>query len=321
MENDEVLQLGLEDHEKQVFKTPVFEGPLDLLLWQIQKAEVNILNLPIAEITDQFIQYIHEHESSLKNLSEFYKMAADLLYIKSRFLLPEEVVMDEEYEDPRQELVERLLEYQKFKKYTDLLTGVVTSDSFYIPRKENLFNVPFTDKDLFKGIELSDLLKTFQSLMEKVSPNKLFNIYEEVSINEKRTLLDELLESNGTVTISQLIVDPNNPLHIICSFMAILEACKDRMIIFNQPQPLGEIYIVRRPKDYDERLAEEYDRDYDEVVEQDLEEADDFSIITKEAKEREREEYPEEFLDDEEDGTQELDLGEEEDLLDDDDED
>ncbi|MBR1919947.1 MAG: segregation/condensation protein A [Spirochaetales bacterium] len=318
MENDEVLQLALEDHEKQVFRTPVFEGPLDLLLWQIQKAEVNILNLPIAEITDQFIQYIHEHESSLKNLSEFYKMAADLLYIKSRFLLPEEVVMDEEYEDPRQELVERLLEYQKFKKYTDLLTGVVTSDSFYIPRKENLFNVPFTDKDLFKGIELSDLLKTFQSLMEKVSPNKLFNIYEEVSINEKRTLLDELLESNGTVTISQLIVDPNNPLHIICSFMAILEACKDRMIIFNQPQPLGEIYIVRRPKDYDERLAEEYDRDYDEVVEQDLEEADDFSIITREAKEREREEYPEEFSDDEEDGTQELDLGEEEDLLDDD---
>ena len=318
MENDEVLQLALEDQEKQVFKTPVFEGPLDLLLWQIQKAEVNILNLPIAEITDQFIQYIHEHESSLKNLSEFYKMAADLLYIKSRFLLPEEVVMDEEYEDPRQELVERLLEYQKFKKYTDLLTGVVTSDSFYIPRKENLFNVPFTDKDLFKGIELSDLLKTFQSLMEKVSPNKLFNIYEEVSINEKRTLLDELLESNETVTISQLIVDPTNPLHIICSFMAILEACKDRMIIFNQPDPLGEIYIVRRPKDYDERLAEEYDRDYDEVVEHGLEEADDYSIITEEAKEREMEEYPEEFASQSADATMDLELGDEENLLDDD---
>ncbi|MCR5731755.1 MAG: segregation/condensation protein A [Sphaerochaetaceae bacterium] len=311
-ENETSLQLEVKDSDKQVFKTPVFEGPLDLLLWQIQKAEVNILNLPIAEITDQFISYIKEHESSLKNLAEFYKMAADLLYIKSRFLLPEEVVVDEEYEDPRQELVDRLLEYQKFKKYTDLLTGVVTSDSFYIPRKENLFNVPFTDNDLFKGIELSDLFITFQNLLEKVAPNKLFNVYEEVSIKEKRTLLEELLDSGDTVTISDLIVDPTNPLHIICSFMAILEACKDRMIIFNQPEPLGEIYIVRRPKDYDERLAEEYDKDYDEVVEHNLEEADDYSIITQEAKEKE---IAEGLIEEEEGYKEDLVFGEEEDLL------
>lgn len=316
-DNAQTIQLELDDRDKQVFRTPVFEGPLDLLLWQIQKAEVNILNLPIAEITDQFISYIHEHESSLKNLSEFYKMAADLLYIKSRFLLPEEVVMDEEYEDPRQELVDRLLEYQKYKKYTDLLTGVLTSDSFYIPRKENLFNVPFTDKDLFKGIEISDLFSTFQNLLEKVAPNKLFNVYEEVSIKEKRTLLEELLDSGETVTISALIVDPTNPLHIICSFMAILEACKDRMIIFNQPEPLGEIYIVRRPKDYDERLAEEYDKDYDEVVEHNLEEADDYSIITEEAKEKEIEEG---VVFDDTETEEDVEYGEEEDLLIDDEE-
>ena len=269
---------------KQVFKTEEFEGPLDLLLYQIQKAEINIYNIPICEITEQFIEYINTHKTTLRNLADFYKMAADLLYIKSRMLLPVEVEFDEEYEDPRRELVDRLLDYQKFKKYTDLLMGVTTSDSFYIPRRENLFALPFEDKDLFKDVTLQTLLETYSKLVKQIAPNKLFNVYEEVTVKEKIALMGELLEKSNEIKLSDLIKDFTNPLHIICSFMAILESCKFSMILIRQDEEFGEIYITKRPLDFDERDADDVDRSYDEIVEHDLADADDFSVITKDAK-------------------------------------
>lgn len=298
---EEELEYALSG-EKQIFKAAEFEGPLDLLLYQIQKAEINIYDIPISEITEQFLAYVREHQKSLKNLSEFYKMAADLLYIKSRMLLPVEVEFDEEYEDPRQELVDRLLEYQKFKKYTDLLSGVTTSDSFYIPRRENLFAVPFSDEDLFQGCTADDLLNTFTSLISKVSPSKLFNVYREVTVKEKQALMDELFETKKTITLTELIVHPDQLLHIICAFMAILESAKFRMIIFTQKEPNGEIYIQRRPKDFDESLADEYDEAYDEIVEHSLADEDDFSIVSskKEASSGEVLGEEENLLDDEE---------------------
>ncbi|MDD5972607.1 MAG: segregation/condensation protein A [Spirochaetales bacterium] len=269
---------------KQVFKTEEFEGPLDLLLYQIQKAEINIYNIPICEITEQFIEYINTHKTTLRNLADFYKMAADLLYIKSRMLLPVEVEFDEEYEDPRRELVDRLLDYQKFKKYTDLLMGVTTSDSFYIPRRENLFALPFEDKDLFKDVTLQTLLETYSKLVKQIAPNKLFNVYEEVTVKEKIALMGELLEKSNEIKLSDLIKDFTNPLHIICSFMAILESCKFSMILIRQDEEFGEIYITKRPLDFDERDADDVDRSYDEIIEHDLADADDFSVITKDAK-------------------------------------
>ena len=269
---------------KQVFKTEEFEGPLDLLLYQIQKAEINIYNIPICEITEQFIEYINTHKTTLRNLADFYKMAADLLYIKSRMLLPVEVEFDEEYEDPRRELVDRLLDYQKFKKYTDLLMGVTTSDSFYIPRRENLFALPFEDKDLFKDVTLQTLLETYSKLVKQIAPNKLFNVYEEVTVKEKIALMGELLEKSNEIKLSDLIKDFTNPLHIICSFMAILESCKFSMILIRQDEEFGEIYITKRPLDFDESDADDVDRSYDEIVEHDLADADDFSVITKDAK-------------------------------------
>ena len=297
---------------KQVFKTEEFEGPLDLLLYQIQKAEINIYNIPISEITEQFIEYIETHKTTLRNLADFYKMAADLLYIKSRMLLPVEVEFDEEYEDPRRELVDRLLDYQKFKKYTDLLMGVTTSDSFYIPRKENLFALPFEDEDLFKGVNLQTLFDTYRSLVSQIAPNKLFNVYEEVSVKEKIALMQELLESKEEITLSELIKDFNNPLHIICSFMAILESCKFSMILIRQEENNGEIIITKRPLDFDKSDADEFDKSYDEIVDHNLEDADDFSILTEEAKEKIKEEETEE--------NKEIEyIGEEENLLDEED--
>ena len=100
-----------------------FDGPLDLLLFLISKNDANIYDIPISLITEQFLSYISSHSTEIDDLADFYRMAAELLYIKSRLLLPHETELDEEYEDPRQDLVDRLIDYQKYTKYTDLLTG------------------------------------------------------------------------------------------------------------------------------------------------------------------------------------------------------
>ena len=304
MADDTREDVLFDPEEKQVFKTEEFEGPLDLLLYQIQKSEINIYDIPIAQITQQFLDYINEHkDSGLKNLADFYRMAADLLYIKSKMLLPVEVEFDEEYEDPRQELVERLLEYQKFKKYTDLLTGAAVGDNFHIPRKENFFALPFLDEDLFKGLTADDLFKAFRTIIEKKAPAKLFNVFEEVSDKEKRAFMMELFETKDQITISEVIVHFDQPLHIICSFMAILEMAKDKVIVFQQNEPNGEIYIVQRPQDWTASLN-------------DLTDPDDYSIISDERKEEIRKELNQEEKEEKE--LEDIFVGDEEDLLDED---
>ena len=181
-------------------------------------------------------------------------------------LLPYDVEFDEEYEDPRQELVERLLEYQKYKKYTDLLTGKAAPDRFYIPRKENPFLLPYEDEELFKDVTLENLLMTYRTLLEKVVPAKVFNIYEEVSVNEKIAYMNELLEDNDMILITDIIVHMDRADHIICSFMAILEATKWKMILLRQEEPYGQIYITKRPPDWDPEMVDEYDRQHDKLI-------------------------------------------------------
>ena len=294
----------LERKEKQNFHIPEFDGPLDLLLFLIQKNEVNIYNIPVALITEQFLQYISEHETELEEKSSFYKMAADLLYIKSRMLLPVTTELDEEYEDPRAEIVDKLIEYQKYRKYTDLLLGIGTEDRLYIQRPENYFAVPFEDKELFEGVDLQTLLDTFARIISRkgIVSSKVFNIYEEVNESEKKALIEELLEDRKRITLEDVIQHPESIMHIVCSFLAILQMAKDRLIVISQDD--DSIYIEKRDEDWDPEKADEYDREYDIVVEKGLEDPDDFSILTDEAETRIREEEKgseeDEFIGDEE---------------------
>lgn len=280
----------LDKKEKTQFRIPGilndqkdFEGPLDVLLFLIQENNANIYDLPIALITDQFLLFIKENETELSDLSDFYRTAAELLYIKTKLLLPNTSELDEEYEDPRQELVDRLLDYQKFKKYTDLLSGADDGEHLYISRPENFFAIPFEDKELFEGVTLSDLFSTFKDILGKIPPSKIFNIYEEVSIKEKKALMLELLDLKNKLEIEELIVDKDNPLHIICAFMAILESVKENIIIFSQEVQYGPIFIERRPIDWDPLQADIYDKEADEYEKYNLEDAEDFTILSKEA--------------------------------------
>ena len=274
------------DPDGKTFHTTIFDGPLDLLLFLIQKSEVNIYDIPISEITDQFLGYLaNAKDLELGNLTSFYKMAADLLYIKSRMLLPVDIEFDEEYEDPRHELVEQLLEYQKFRKYTELLTSSGSNAELYIKRKQTQFILPFGDEELFQSVTLQDLLKTFSRLMTSITPNKVFNVYESVTVNEKIALMHELFETREYITIADIIIHPDQPLHIICSFMAILESCKFNMILIEQRNAFQEIVMRRRPENFDSKLADLYDEEYDEMVEHNLDDSedfDDFSVVTGE---------------------------------------
>ena len=251
-EQTELVDDKIQDEGKQTFKTAAFEGPLDLLLFLIQKSEINIYDIPISQITEQFLDYlknVKEGELDLNAMSDFYKMAADLIYIKSRMLLPVEVDYDEEYEDPRQELVDRLLDYQKFKKYTELLTGGATDGQIYVERKKADFLIPFDDQELFEGVDLSLLREAFLQLMAKKNMSKVFNVYETVTVNEKLTLMMELFETKEKITLLDIIVFPDKIMHIICSFMAILEGCKFRMIRIKQEKPFDTIYIWKKKSD------------------------------------------------------------------------
>ncbi len=258
----------------QKFKTPAFEGPLDLLLFLIQKSKINIYDIPIAQITEQFLDYLHSNKNSLdlNSVSDFYKMAADLLYIKSRMLLPVDIDFDEEYEDPRQDLVERLLEYQKFRRYTDLLASGVGQGDLFIERKKSSFMIPFEDQKLFEDVNVLKLLETYSLIMAKISPTKIFNVYEEVTVNEKLTLMNELFETVDVIRIEDIIIHLDQPLHIICSFMAILEACKFKMITIEQAVPFDSIIIRKRDENFsiDGSNADEIDDMYEESIKKGL---------------------------------------------------
>lgn len=264
------------------FHIPKYDGPLDLLLSLIQKNEVNIYDIPISLITDQFLEYLHKaQEVGLSDLSEFYKMAADLIWIKSQMMLPKEVEFDSEYIDPRDELVERLLEYSKYKKYSELLIGSQDSENLVLERKENPYNLPFTDSELFEDVTLNTLVETFYNVLKsyKVLDNKVFNVWEEVSEREKITLMNELLEKHDSIKFSDIIINMKSPSHVICSFLAVLEAVKDKIILIEQPELFGEMTITKRPEDYNPNFADEYDSQYDEIVNNHLEDNDNFSVI------------------------------------------
>ena len=226
------------------FKLNDFEGPLDLLLYLIRKNEVNIYDIPIAGITEQYLDYLRNAGTlDLEELTEFHAMAATLLLTKSRTLLPVEVADDGELADPRQYLVERLIEYQKFKKLTDLMEEKEKEAEWVVERRKLQHSLPFADADMWEKIDIWSLVKTFAALMQNSSNEQIFDLYEEVTVNEKLTLLSELLENRGECRFTELIIRSCSVMDIVCAFLAVLEAVKIRMIIILQHRMFGDILI------------------------------------------------------------------------------
>jgi segregation and condensation protein A len=225
------------------FKLSEFEGPLDLLLYMIRKNEINIYDIPVAQITDQYIEYLRYAETmDLDDITSFHAMAAMLLYIKSRTLLPVEMDPDADNEDPRAELVERLIEYQKYKKLSELMEEKEKENEWALERRRLQHNLPFTDDDIWERVDIWDLLKTFSALTVNINAERIIDLYEEITVNEKTALLMEHLENKGECRFTELIIR-SGALDVVCSFLAVLEAAKMRMIMIFQNRLFGDILI------------------------------------------------------------------------------
>ncbi|MBN2444492.1 MAG: segregation/condensation protein A, partial [Spirochaetales bacterium] len=263
----------MDESDKIKFKLGKFEGPLDLLLFLIKKAEVNIYDIPISHITKQYLDYLsYATKIDLENITEFYIMATTLLYIKSRMLLPVETNLDEEIEDPRQELVERLIEYQKFKKLTGKISDKETE--WLIERKRPQMILPFAEKDFWEQAQIWDLLKIFSDMVSTLTTERIVDLYEEVTVNEKITLIRELIDTHGELQFTDLIKKGKSVSEIICAFLAVLELAKLRQIVVYQNKLFGDIRIKQNVSVYTENndKEEEIEQDKEEEIEQDKEE-------------------------------------------------
>jgi segregation and condensation protein A len=240
--------------EKQHFHLGDFDGPLDLLLFLIKKSEVNIYDIPIASITEQYLSFLgFATKVDLDTMTEFYLMAATLLYIKSKMLLPVELSLDDELEDPRKELVEKLIEYQKFRKLSDLMADKEGEVEWIIERNKSQRILPFADDGIWEQVSVWDLLQTFSSLLSNLSSERIIDLYEEVSVNEKITLITEILEQQEEFLFTDL-VKHRTILEIVCSFWAILEMVKERRVLVLQNRLFGDIRIRAR---HDQPLRED----------------------------------------------------------------
>lgn len=238
-------------------KIDAFEGPLDLLLHLINRLEIDIYDIPVAQITEQYLLYIHTmSELKLDVASEYLVMAATLLAIKSKMLLPkhEEDFHPEDSdiafeEDPRDELVERLIEYRKYKEAAhDLKSLEEERGLMYTKPPSDLSDF---SKEVRPGkselnVSLYDMLAAFQKLMRRKKlqrPMATKIARQEISIEKRMTeIMRELKEFNGRKTFTELFPFPTKD-HIVVTFMAVLELMKRKEIDAEQQENFGEIYI------------------------------------------------------------------------------
>jgi segregation and condensation protein A len=238
---------GLDGQAAQgrLFRLKDFEGPLDLLLFLIKKNEVSVYDIPIASITEQYLGFLDSSDGcDLDDLTEFYLMAATLIYIKSRMLLPVDPDLDDDLEDPRRELIEKLIEYQKFKRLSELMERKEMEVEWSVERKKIQRPLPFAEeKDMWAEIDVWDLLRSFSSLVTNLSSERIMDLYEEVSINEKTALIHEFLESRASFSFTDLVTRPRSTMDIVCAFLALLEAVKYHIISIFQHRLFGDIEI------------------------------------------------------------------------------
>ena len=238
-------------------KLQVFEGPLDLLLHLLDKNKVNIYDIPIVEITNQYMEYIAEMKrQDLNILSEFLVMAATLIDIKSRMLLPATNEEDEEEEDPRNELVQQLLEYKMYKcmayelKDLQMDAARVMYKEPTIPEEVLAYEEPINMEELISDVTLAKLNEIFKSIMKKqvdrIDPvrSKFGKIQkEEVSLEEKMEYLESYAMQNKHFSFRNLLESQCSKVEIIVTFLAILELMKVGKIFISQENLFDDIKI------------------------------------------------------------------------------
>lgn len=231
-------------------KVPVFEGPLDLLLHLIKENKIDIYDIPIALITKHYLEYIDiMKELNLEIASDFLVMAATLIYIKSRMLLPpdETIETGEEQDDPRAGLVQRLLEYQAYKEASGTLRE----------REEvwaNIFSRPPMDKDEIEAepelylfdVNIFDLMGALKKIMSRVPPEAIKITKETLTVKDRISMILEKMETGHTMRFDALFEQDVTRLQIIITFLALLEILRLRLVRAYQDREFGTIWIMRQ---------------------------------------------------------------------------
>ena len=229
-------------------KLQVFEGPLDLLLHLLEKNKVNIYDIPIVEITSQYMEYIEEMKrQDLNVMSEFLVMAATLIDIKSKMLLPKDPKQEEEEEDPRAELVQQLLEYKMYKcmafelKDRQIDAEKIMYKAPTIPKEVMAYEEPVDLQELMSDVTLARLNEIYKSIMkkqaDKIDPvrSKFGKIEkEEVSLEDKMVYLEEYAMNHEHFSFRNLLETQAGKIEIIVTFLAILELMKTGKIMISQ---------------------------------------------------------------------------------------
>jgi segregation and condensation protein A len=231
----------------------MFEGPLDLLLYLVKKDHLNIYDIPIAEVTQQYLEYINLMQLlDLDIVGDFLVMAATLMQIKSKMLLPaSETPEEEEQEDPRAELVKRLLEYEKFKQIAEDLKARETSqqDVFKRPKTDFPSDAQGQDQpkeDKYFEASLFDLINAFSRALKDV-PKEVFYevIKDQFTVEQKVHDILHLLLIENEIKLSGLFAKAKDKLEIIVTFLAILELTKMKEISAHQDAAFEDIIISR----------------------------------------------------------------------------
>lgn len=254
-------------------KLEAFDGPLDLLLHLIEKNKVDIFDIPIVLITEQYLEYVSNMDTKdMDVMSEFLVMAATLVKIKSKMLLPAEETEEEEEEDPRQELVERLLEYKMYKyasfelKDRQVDAGKVFFKEPSIPEDVKNYKEEVDYDELLSDITLTKLQSIFDSVMQK-QVDKIDPIRssfgeiekEEINIEDHMIFLEEYAMLHGTFSFRQVLENGKGKSYIIVTFLGILEMMKTGKITIEQEDLFDDILITYQPAKKQDKQEEKHE--------------------------------------------------------------
>src|SRR5216684_9218832 len=238
----------------------VYEGPLDLLLDLIRKQDIDIYDIPIAQITAQYLAYVEKiRELDVNVAAEFIYMAAVLIHIKSKMLLPRDPdAAAEEQEDPRNELVNRLLEHEKFKSAAQMLfqKQQIENAVWSNPAIKEFMDAEGTDPEM--AADVIDLVKTFQQILDRARSRPILQIDEEgVTVGQMIDYLRRrLMLEDRPVRLKQLLCNVNSRQTLVCMFLALLEMVRLQAIQLRQERLFGEI-LLRKHTGFEAIMAEQ----------------------------------------------------------------
>tara|TARA_B100001750_G_C15479424_1_gene584480 strand:- start:332 stop:1054 length:723 start_codon:yes stop_codon:yes gene_type:complete len=235
--------------ESYNIKVQNFEGPMDLLLYFINRDKIDIYDIPIVEITKEYLEYIEIMELLDINLgADFIYMTSLLLQIKAKMLLPKVKGEDEEVEDPRVELIHRILEYKRFKNVSDELQSKFNNHNKRSSKGMMMRYNPSNDISLIapSNMKLFDLVKTFKFIIDNLPENNELDLTsEKISLQQQIDFILEVLADKKSFYLSSLITKDISKIYLIGLFLAILELIKTDRVTFKQVKNFSDIEILR----------------------------------------------------------------------------